>query len=155
MSMDPRPTLIFDGACAFCAIWASVFERTTGTAVEYLTAQATGRLFPVSAEQMAQAIQFVASDGEVASGAHAAIQALAAAGRGRLQRLEQRSHAWSRLFDAGYRFVAANREGFGRLDRLLFGDGSEPALERRRRVLAAIAGRPDLRSGEQPSLMEP
>jgi len=114
MSEPNRPataTLLWDGDCGFCKSWIERWRKTTGGAVEYRPYQEALAEFPQVSEAACQrAVQLIAPDGQVYSGAHAVFRALAAAGRcRRVLALYEGAPPFRWLADAAYRFVAANR----------------------------------------------
>lgn len=117
MPRSDRPTMLWDGDCAFCAHWIERWRGWTGHAIEYHRYQEALDEFPqVREEECRRAVQLVLPDGRVLSAAHAVLQSLALAGRGSWM-LAAYEH--SRLFRAVaegiYRFVARNRNWLPRL----------------------------------------
>ena len=116
-----KPLLVFDGDCHFCTLWIGRWRQLTGEAVDYLPAQdpRLAEQFPeIPAAQFAEAVQFIAPDGVVCSGAEAVFRALA--GNPRRQwplRAYRASPQLARLAERGYRWVAEHRPFFSRLTR--------------------------------------
>ncbi len=111
-AMEPRkPTMLWDGDCAFCAYWIRRWARLTGDAVEYRPfQQGLDKLPQVDPAACARAVQLVLPDGRVLEGAHAVLQSLVLAGRaGWMLRCYERSALCRKCAEAAYRFVAANR----------------------------------------------
>lgn len=79
----PLPVLVFDGDCGFCTTCARVLQRWvvrdgSPSVAPWQRLELEG--MHLTAEQCAQAVQWVGEDGQVASG-HAAIAAALRAGR--------------------------------------------------------------------------
>jgi predicted DCC family thiol-disulfide oxidoreductase YuxK len=117
-----RPTLLYDGDCAFCRSCARLLERI-GPGARVVPWQLTDLeplgISPVEAQE---AVQWVGADGTVRSGHEAIAAALITAGplwgiAGRAMLLPGIS--W--LAARGYRLVAANRRHLSRLCRRLSG----------------------------------
>lgn len=111
MPRAERPTLLWDGDCAFCAHWIERWKGWTGAAVDYRPYQEALDDFPeVREDDCRRAVQLVLPDGRVFAAAHAVFQTLALAGRGAgLVRLYERSGLFRWCTEATYRFVAHNR----------------------------------------------
>ncbi len=107
-----RPTLVFDGDCAFCTSSARLLRRIAGPAAAIVPWQRTDlAALGIDAEQAAAAVQWVGRGGEVRSGHEAIAAALIASGRpwspaGRLLLLP----GVSPLAARAYRLVADNRQ---------------------------------------------
>lgn len=107
-----RPTLVFDGDCAFCTSSARLLARIVGPAAAIVPWQRTDlAALGIGEEQASAAVQWVGRDGAVRSGHEAIAAALIAAGRpwslaGRLLLLP----GLSRLAALAYRLVAENRQ---------------------------------------------
>jgi predicted DCC family thiol-disulfide oxidoreductase YuxK len=109
---DPRPVLVYDGACRFCVSQAQRLARLAGGRVRLESFRDPGVLerHPgLTREACEQAAQLVEPDGHVRSGAEAVVHALALrAGLAPLRWL-YRLPVVQQLFDLGYRLVARNR----------------------------------------------
>jgi lipase maturation factor 1 len=120
-----RPLLVFDGDCYFCKFWVQRWQGLTGDAVEYLPAQdpRLAEQFPeISCTQFATAVQLIATDGVVYSGAEAVLRTLAYARHRQWPlRLYASSPAFARLTEWAYRFVAEHRPLFSALTRWCWG----------------------------------
>jgi len=121
----PKPLLVFDGNCECCRRWIRRWQRLTVDAVDYLPAQDArlAKQFPeIPPTQYAAAIQLIAPDGAVFSGAEAVFRSLAHNPRQRwLIHQYETSPAFARLSEWAYRFVARHRQMFSRLTRLAGG----------------------------------
>jgi predicted DCC family thiol-disulfide oxidoreductase YuxK len=124
-----KPTLIYDGECRFCRRWIERWRVGTGDRVDYVTWQEAAPRFPeISAEEFAEAVQWVGADGERLSGAPAILAALAtvSASARILLSLYWDTPAFARAADAAYRVVARNRMPFSRLTQWLWGADVRP-----------------------------
>lgn len=129
-SPPPKPLLVFDGDCNFCAIWIRRWRHITGDRLDYLPFQdsSVSTRFPeVPREQFESSVQLLESNGEVYSGAEAAFRALAHNPREQWL-LEWYTHSavFARTSERVYRFVARHRPFFSVLTRLLWGEHTEP-----------------------------
>jgi len=124
-----KPTLIYDGDCRFCSRWIERWRVSTGDQVDYVTSQEAAAEFPeISADELAEAVQWVGTDGDRLSGAPAVFAALAtASASGRtLLSFYKDTPLFARAADAAYGFVARNRMLFSRLTRFLWGADVRP-----------------------------
>src|SRR5438094_6680551 len=79
-SPPPKPLMIFDGDCNFCAFWIKRWQRATGDRVDYVPFQdatVAARFPDLAREQMEAAVQLVDPDGSAYSGAEPAFRRLA------------------------------------------------------------------------------
>ena len=73
--------LVYDGNCGFCTRWVDRIRAATGDRVEFAPSQEVGHRFPqISPEQFENAVQWITPDGDVYSGARAALCVLAFTG---------------------------------------------------------------------------
>ncbi len=79
-----RPLLIYDGDCGFCKYWVRYWQALTGPSVTYAPYQQVGGQYPeIPVAAFQRAVQYVAPDGKIASGAEAVVLALShASGKG-------------------------------------------------------------------------
>jgi len=112
----PRPLVVFDGDCNFCTLWTRRWQQMTGGAVDFLPAQdpRIAEQYPeISREQFNTAVQLIEPDGKVYSGAEAVFRALANNPKRTWPlRGYKKSHAFARLTEAIYGFVAHHRAFF-------------------------------------------
>jgi acetyl esterase len=111
-----RPTLVYDGECAFCLAWVDRFRRwTPDGAVRFLPLQEeeapglTGR----TREQLLEAMHLVTATGEVFAGAAAAREVLVHVPWGMLPRMLLRLPGGMFVADRVYQWVAARRRNIG------------------------------------------
>ncbi|HET9701301.1 MAG TPA: lipase maturation factor family protein [Burkholderiales bacterium] len=123
------PLLVYDGDCGFCDWWVRYWQQITAERVSFAPWQQAAPHFPqITEARFRGAIQHVAPDGTVSSGAHAAFLTLAVApGRGHWLWLYRRLPGFSAASEAAYRLIAAHRPLALRLTRLLWGARPEPA----------------------------
>ncbi|MDE3000163.1 MAG: lipase maturation factor family protein [Gemmatimonadota bacterium] len=116
--------LVYDGNCGFCARWVDRIRAAAGDRVSYAPSQEVGHRFPqISPEQFENAVQWIGPDGEVYSGARAALFALAFTGpAGKLLWWAYSRLPWfAGAAEAAYRFVAHNRKTASTVSRWLWG----------------------------------
>jgi len=120
-----RPLLVYDGDCHFCSFWVRRWRQLTGEAVDYLPAQdpRIAEQFPeIPRTQFAEAVQLIAPDGVVYSGAEAVFRTLAHHSRWQWPlRLQQASPMFARFTEWAYRLVAEHRPFFSTLTRWCWG----------------------------------
>jgi predicted DCC family thiol-disulfide oxidoreductase YuxK len=125
---SPRPQLIYDGDCGFCAYWARYWEKLTGDKVDYRPYQRVGTQYPeISEAEFRRAVQYVAPNGTRASAAEASFLTLShAPGKGFWLGLYRRLPGFAAVSELAYAFIAAHRPAFHRLSLLLWGRSHEP-----------------------------
>jgi predicted DCC family thiol-disulfide oxidoreductase YuxK len=120
-SPPPKPLMIFDGDCNFCARWIRRWQRATGDGVEYLPFQDSrvAERFPeLAREELATSVHLVEFNGDVFFGAEAALRALASNPRKQHWfQWYQRSSAFAKVAERAYRFVAGHRGFLSRFTR--------------------------------------
>ncbi len=106
-----KPTLLWDGECAFCEHWIQRWRKGIGEAIDCRSYQEALPEFPqVSAAECAKAVQLILPDGRVYSAAYAVLKSLALGrGSGRLLACYEKSKLFRRFAEVAYRFIAANR----------------------------------------------
>src|SRR5271163_3827918 len=123
-----KPLLIYDGDCGFCIFWVRYWQKLTGDRVSYAPYQEVGAEYleiPVAAFQ--RAVQYVAPDGRIASGAEAALLALShASGRGFWLALYRQVPGFAAVAERIYALVASHRSAFYRPSVWLWGRDHEP-----------------------------
>ena len=116
--------LVYDGNCGFCTRWVDRIRAASGDTVEFAPSQKVGHRFPqITPEQFENAVQWIGPDGEVYSGARAALCVLAFTGpTGRLLWWAYRRMPWfAGAAEAAYRLVARNRKTVSTVCRWLWG----------------------------------
>jgi len=120
-SPPPRPLLVYDGDCHFCTLWIRRGQQLTGDTVDYRPAQdpRIAAQFPeISRTQFAEAVQYIAANGIVRSGAEAVFRTLAQNPRWQWPLHGYESlPIFARMTEAAYRFVAGHRPLFSALTR--------------------------------------
>ncbi len=124
----PRPLLVYDGDCGFCAYWARYWQKLTGDRVEYRPYQEVAVRYPaISQPDFQRAVQFIAPDGDVASAAEASFLTLShARGKGLWLALYRNLPGFATISELAYAFIAAHRPAFFRVSLLLWGRSHEP-----------------------------
>jgi predicted DCC family thiol-disulfide oxidoreductase YuxK len=123
-----RPLLIYDGDCGFCKYWIRYWQALTGPSVTYAPYQEVGGQYPeIPVAAFQRAVQYVAPDGKIASGAEAVLLSLShASGKGWWLTLYRRVPAFAVIAEDLYAFVASHRSAFYRPSRLLWGPDNQP-----------------------------
>ncbi len=123
-----EPLLIYDGDCGFCIYWVRYWRKLTGDRVTYAPYQEVGAQYPeIPPAAFKDAVQYVAPDGKIASGAEAALLTLShAPGKGFWLALYRRLPAFAAIAELIYAFVATHRSDFHRLSLWLWGRDYEP-----------------------------
>ena len=125
---SPRPLLIYDGDCGFCAYWARYWQKLTGDRVEYRPYQEVAPQYPaISQAEFQRAVQFIAPDGHRAAAAEASFLTLShARGKGFWLALYRRLPGFAPISELVYAFIAARRPAFFRMSLMLWGRNHEP-----------------------------
>jgi predicted DCC family thiol-disulfide oxidoreductase YuxK len=123
-----KPTLIYDGDCAFCRAWIERWKLITGDRVAYEPSQSAGVRYPeIPSETFKRSVQLVAEDGTVYGGAEAVFRSLAVVPEKRwMLRFYKTIPGAAPAAEILYRYVAGHRDGFFTLTRLLWGKTLEP-----------------------------
>src|SRR5580704_11623912 len=123
-----RPLLIYDGDCGFCKYWIRYWQALTGASVTYAPYQQVGEQYPeIPVAAFQRAVQYVAPDGKIASGAEAVLLSLShASGKGWWLTLYRRVPAFAVIAEDLYAFVASHRSAFYRPSRVLWGPDNQP-----------------------------
>ena len=120
-----KPLLVFDGDCHFCGLWIRRWRQLTGEAVEYLPAQdpRVAEQFPeIPRARLDTAVQLIATDGGVYSGAEAVFRALAEIPAWQwLWRGYENFPVFASCAEWAYRLVADHRPAFSTLTRWCWG----------------------------------
>jgi lipase maturation factor 1 len=122
------PLLIYDGDCGFCKYWVRYWQKLTGDRVAYAPYQEVAAQFPeIPVAAFQRAVQYIAPDGKIASGAEAALLALShASGKGFWLTLYRHVPGFAAIAEAMYAFVASHRAALYRPSRWLWGRDYEP-----------------------------
>lgn len=123
-----KPLLVFDGDCSFCRHWIERWKSVTGDRVAYEPFHAASERFPeIPLEAFKHSVQLILPSGEVASAAHAVFKTLAfAPGEAWMLWCYKHVPAFALISEWVYRIVAAHRDFFYKLTRLLWGRRLEP-----------------------------
>jgi predicted DCC family thiol-disulfide oxidoreductase YuxK len=122
------PLLIYDGDCGFCIYWVRYWQRLTGDRVAYAPYQEVAAQYPeIPVAAFQRAVQYVAPDGKIASGAEAALLTLShAGGKGFWLALYRNVPGFAAIAEAMYAFVASHRAALYRPSLWLWGRDYEP-----------------------------
>jgi predicted DCC family thiol-disulfide oxidoreductase YuxK len=123
-----KPLLIFDGDCRFCIYWARYWQRLTGSRVAYAPYQEVAAQYPeIPLAAFQRAVQYVAPDGKIASGAEASLLTLSHAnGKGFWLTLYRYFPGFAAIAELIYARVAAHRNALYRPSLWLWGRDYEP-----------------------------
>ena len=118
-----QPLLIYDGDCGFCIYWLRYWQRLTGDRVTYAPYQEVAAQYPeIPLAAFQRAVQYVAPDGKIASGAEAALLVLSHAnGKGFWLTLYRRLPGFAAIAEHTYAFVASHRSALYRPSYLAMG----------------------------------
>ena len=107
----PRPLLVWDGDCGFCARWVRRLQKRAGPRLDTSPYQEIVTRFPEVGEgAFAEAVHLIESDGRVSRGAEAVFRALRDVRPWALGwRCYKKCRAFRALSEALYRWVARNR----------------------------------------------
>src|SRR5258708_26453979 len=105
------PLLIYDGDCGFCKYWLRYWQRLTGDRVAYAPYQEVAAQYPeILVAEFQRAVQYVAPDGKIASGAEAVLLTLShTSGKGFWLTLYRRVPGFAAIAEGIYEFVASHR----------------------------------------------
>jgi predicted DCC family thiol-disulfide oxidoreductase YuxK len=109
---DPRPVVVYDGACRFCIEQARRLERLVGERVRLASFREPGVLErhpQLRRADCERALQLVEPDGSVRSGADAVVHALGLRAGFAPLRWLYGIPGLRQLFELGYGMVARNR----------------------------------------------
>jgi len=126
--MQNQPILIYDGNCGFCGIWIRYWRQLTEDRVIYAAAQEVGSQYPdISSEQFKRAVWLVLPSGEKFSGAEAVFRVMSfAPGKQWPLRLYQHVPGFAPITEFAYRIIAAHRNIFYWVTRILWGKEIHP-----------------------------
>ncbi len=117
------PTLVYDGDCAICRYWVAYWQDLTGDSVVYRAYQEAATEFPqIAPAKFRRAIQLIAPDGRVYSGAAATFLLLRhAPGRSAWWWCYSHLPGFAPLTEFAYAFLARRRGVLNLLSKLLWG----------------------------------
>jgi predicted DCC family thiol-disulfide oxidoreductase YuxK len=121
--------LIYDGDCRFCLYWVHYWKVLTGDLVTYAPYQEVADRFPeIPLSDYQRAVQYIAPDGSVASGAEACFLTLSQVkGKRFWLALYRRLPGFAAITEFVYALVASHRSALHRPTRWLWGPDYEPA----------------------------
>jgi predicted DCC family thiol-disulfide oxidoreductase YuxK len=127
-AVERQPLLIYDGDCGFCIYWVRYWQRLTGHRVTYAPYQEVAAQYPeIPPTAFQGAIQYVAPDGKIASGAEAAFLTLShASGKAFWLTLYRRFPGFAAIAGRTYAVVASHRSAFYSFSLWLWGSDYEP-----------------------------
>ena len=124
----PQPLLIYDGDCGFCIYWVRYWQKLTSNRVSYAPYQEVAEQYPeIPIAEFKRAVQYIAPDGKIASGAEAALLTLShATGKCFWLILYRHLPGFAAIAERLYAVVASHRSVFYRPSLLLWGRDYEP-----------------------------
>ncbi|MGC1676781.1 MAG: DCC1-like thiol-disulfide oxidoreductase family protein, partial [Candidatus Binataceae bacterium] len=122
------PLLIYDGDCGFCIFWVRYWQKLTGHQVRYAPYQEVAAQYPeIPVAAFQRAVQYIAPDGKVASGAEACFLTLThASGKGFWLMLYRHLPGFAAITEGAYALVASNRGSLYRSSLWLWGRDYAP-----------------------------
>jgi predicted DCC family thiol-disulfide oxidoreductase YuxK len=123
-----RPLLVYDGDCAFCAIWVRYWQQLTGGAVDYRPYQAAAAEYPnIPLSEFRGASQYITPDGKYAGAAEASFRVLShAPGKEFWLKLYQKLPGFAPLSEFVYTIIATHRTAAYRATMVLWGKDYRP-----------------------------
>ena len=120
---SPRPVLVYDGDCTFCAYWARYWQKLTGEQVAYRPFQEVEAQYPeIPRAAFQRAVQYIAPGGRRASGAEASFLTLShARGKAFWLALYRGLPGFAAVSERVYAFIAAHRSASYRISLCLWG----------------------------------
>jgi predicted DCC family thiol-disulfide oxidoreductase YuxK len=127
-TVRPKPLVIYDGDCAFCIFWARYWRRLTGDRVDCAPYQEVAAQYPaIPLAAFRRAVQYVAPDGKIASGAEASFLTLShASGKGFWLALYRHLPGFAGIAESLYALIASNRSRLYRPCVWMWGRDYEP-----------------------------
>lgn len=124
----PRPLLLYDGECGFCAYWARYWQRLTGEAVRFEPFQAVLDERPeLDPAECRRAVQLIEPDGRRLAGAVASFRVLELGGHPLGARVLRSSRLATRFAERAYTVVSRRRGAAFAAARALWGAERHPA----------------------------
>src|SRR6266481_7798306 len=121
------PLLIYDGDCGFCIYWLRYWQRLTGDRVAYGAYQEVAAQHPeIPVAEFQRAVQYIAPDGKIASGAEAALLTLSHGDKGFWLGLYRHVPGFAAIAEGMYALVASHRAELYRPTLWLWGPEYEP-----------------------------
>ncbi|MHB8382196.1 MAG: thiol-disulfide oxidoreductase DCC family protein, partial [Candidatus Binataceae bacterium] len=123
-----EPLLIYDADCGFCVYWVRYWQKLTGDRVTYAPYQEVAAQYPeIPPAAFQRAVQYVAPDGKIASGAEACFLTLShASGRGFWMTLYRHLPGFAMITESAYAFAASHRSALYRPSVWLWGRDHDP-----------------------------
>jgi len=122
-----KPFLIYDGDCAFCIYWVRYWQRLTGPRVTYAPYQEVAAQYPeIPLAAFRRAVQYIAPDGKIASGAEASFLTLSHGGKGLWLALYEHLPGFAEVAEHMYALIAWQRGALYRPSLWLWGRAYEP-----------------------------
>jgi len=123
-----EPLLIYDGDCGFCVYWVRYWQQLTGQRMTYAPYQEVAAQYPeIPLAAFQRAVQYVAPDGKIESGAEACFHTLSHAdGKSFWLTLYRHLPGFAAIAESAYAFAASHRYALYRPSVWLCGRDHEP-----------------------------
>lgn len=123
----PKPLMVWDGKCSFCAYWISYWQKISGEAIAFESYETAAARFPdLDLSLFKQASRLIDRDGRIYSGPDSAYYSF------KLRAKYSFLHTWYQKYspfrafsDWQYQIIASNRNIFFRITKFLFGSDPE------------------------------
>ena len=136
---DPRPILVYDGACEFCTFWVRRWQNITEDSVIYKASQEVASEYPqIPVEKFDSSIYLIYPDGSYFSGAKGVFMALAISTNKLPLWAYEKVPGFAQISELIYRGIAENRQTFNRLTRWIWGNSLGRSIWNRLRALLLI-----------------
>ena len=115
-----KPTMVYDGNCGFCRYWVSRWQRNTINEVTYIPYQQIPKLYNgITRRQFSKSVYLITKYRRL-RGAAAVFEVLALGGNNFWNSVYYNVVLADVVFEAGYQFIAANRNFFFKLTKLFY-----------------------------------
>ena len=123
----PISTMVYDGDCGFCTFWIKRWKTKTGGKIHYISYQECGNQFsPLSENEFQSSVFLILPNGIFLSGAEAVFTSLSSNRfLSWLNWTYKRIRLFRTLSESAYSFVAAKRNFFSKVTKILWGKNTE------------------------------
>ncbi len=130
LQIDVRPTIstmVYDGDCSFCTYWINRWKTRTREKIRYISYQECGDQFsPLSENEFQTSVFLILPNGIFLSGAGAVFRSLTSNRfLSWFNWIYNRIRLFRILSESVYSFIAANRNFFSKVTKLLWGNNTE------------------------------
>ena len=123
----PISSMVYDGDCGFCTFWIKRWKTKTGGKIHYISYQECGNQFsPLSENEFQSSVFLILPNGIFLSGAEAVFTSLSSYSfLSWLNWTYKRIRLFRTLSESAYSFVAAKRNFFSKVTKILWGKNTE------------------------------